>query len=63
MAVVRYGQYCPVAMTAELLCTRWTMLVIRELLCGSGCAPRPTNHGEPITPHVDGLRSSENGKL
>jgi DNA-binding HxlR family transcriptional regulator len=35
MAIVRYGQYCPVAMTAEVLCTRWTMLVIRELLCGS----------------------------
>jgi DNA-binding HxlR family transcriptional regulator len=35
MALVRYGQYCPVAMTAEVLCTRWTMLVIRELLCGS----------------------------
>ncbi len=35
MVMVRYGQYCPVAMTAEVLCTRWTMLVIRELLCGS----------------------------
>ncbi len=35
MPVVRYGQYCPVAMTAEMLCTRWTMLLIRELLCGS----------------------------
>jgi DNA-binding HxlR family transcriptional regulator len=30
-----YGQFCPVAMTAEVLCTRWTALVIRELLCGS----------------------------
>lgn len=30
-----YGQFCPVAMSAEVLCTRWTMLVIRELLAGS----------------------------
>lgn len=30
-----YGQFCPVAMAAEILCSRWTALVIRELLCGS----------------------------
>jgi DNA-binding HxlR family transcriptional regulator len=30
-----YGQFCPVAMAAELLCSRWTILVLRELLCGS----------------------------
>ncbi|MGH7540515.1 MAG: winged helix-turn-helix transcriptional regulator, partial [Gemmatimonadota bacterium] len=30
------GQFCPVAMTAELLTRRWTPLVVRELLCGSG---------------------------
>lgn len=30
-----YHQFCPVAMASELLCTRWTMLVLRELLCGS----------------------------
>lgn len=30
-----YGQYCPLAMSAEFLCTRWTMLVLRELLFGS----------------------------
>jgi DNA-binding HxlR family transcriptional regulator len=30
-----YGQFCPVAMAAEILCTRWTMLVVRELVCGS----------------------------
>lgn len=30
-----YGQYCPLAMSAGLLCNRWTMLVIRELLDGS----------------------------
>lgn len=30
-----YQQFCPVAMTAEILCTRWTVLVIRELVAGS----------------------------
>lgn len=30
-----YGQFCPVSMAAEVLCSRWTMLVVRELLCGS----------------------------
>src|SRR5580700_5250778 len=30
-----YGQFCPVAMAAEIFCTRWTALVMRELLCGS----------------------------
>jgi DNA-binding HxlR family transcriptional regulator len=30
-----YGQFCPLAMAAEFLCTRWTILVLRELLLGS----------------------------
>lgn len=30
-----YGQFCPVALTAEILTKRWTPLVVRELLCGS----------------------------
>ncbi len=30
-----YGQFCPVSMAAEVLCSRWTPLVVRELLCGS----------------------------
>jgi DNA-binding HxlR family transcriptional regulator len=30
-----YKQFCPVAMAAETLCTRWTMLILRELLAGS----------------------------
>ncbi|WP_099864459.1 winged helix-turn-helix transcriptional regulator [Pararhizobium haloflavum] len=29
-----YGQFCPVSMAAEIFCTRWTALVIRELLSG-----------------------------
>ena len=30
-----YGQFCPVAKSMELLDERWTILVVRELLCGS----------------------------
>ena len=30
-----YGQFCPVAMAAEIICSRWTALVLREMLCGS----------------------------
>jgi DNA-binding HxlR family transcriptional regulator len=28
----QYGQYCPVARTAEIIADRWTVLIIRELL-------------------------------
>jgi DNA-binding HxlR family transcriptional regulator len=30
-----YGQFCTVARGAEVLCDRWSPLVVRELLCGS----------------------------
>lgn len=30
-----YRQFCPVAMAAEILCTRWTMVLLRELVAGS----------------------------
>ncbi len=30
-----YGQFCPVAMAAEIVCSKWTALVLRELLSGS----------------------------
>jgi DNA-binding HxlR family transcriptional regulator len=30
-----YGQYCPVAVAAELLADRWTLLIVRELMVGS----------------------------
>jgi DNA-binding HxlR family transcriptional regulator len=30
-----YQQFCPVAMAAEILCTRWTFLIVRELMSGS----------------------------
>lgn len=30
-----YGQFCPVSMASEILCSRWTTLILRELLCGT----------------------------
>ena len=30
-----YKQFCPVAMAAEILCTRWTVVLLRELMAGS----------------------------
>lgn len=30
-----YKQFCPVAMAAEVLCTRWTIVLLRELIAGS----------------------------
>jgi DNA-binding HxlR family transcriptional regulator len=31
----RYGQFCPVAKALEVVGERWSLLVIRELLCGN----------------------------
>lgn len=30
-----YGQFCPVAQALEVIGERWTLLIVRELLCGS----------------------------
>ncbi len=35
MAQGSYKQFCPVAMAAEILCTRWTVVLLRELIAGS----------------------------
>ena len=35
MTVGSYKQFCPVAMAAEVLCTRWTVVLLRELVAGS----------------------------
>ena len=31
----KFGQFCPLAQAAQLLCERWTLLVVRELIAGS----------------------------
>lgn len=30
-----YKQFCPVAMASEILCSRWTLVLLRELLAGT----------------------------
>jgi DNA-binding HxlR family transcriptional regulator len=35
MSDSRYSQFCPVSMAAEIICSRWTLLVLRELVLGS----------------------------
>ena len=30
-----YGQFCPLAQAVQLLCERWTLIVIREFIAGS----------------------------
>ncbi len=30
-----YGQFCPLAQAAQILCERWTILIIREFIAGS----------------------------
>jgi DNA-binding HxlR family transcriptional regulator len=35
MAIGSYQQFCPVAMAAEILCTRWTVILLREMCAGS----------------------------
>ncbi|MFT5400595.1 MAG: DNA-binding HxlR family transcriptional regulator [Planctomycetota bacterium] len=35
MSQAGYKQFCPVAMAAEILCTRWTMVLMRELIAGT----------------------------
>ena len=32
---MRYGQFCSIARALDLLGERWTLLIVRELLCGS----------------------------
>lgn len=35
MSRAGYRQFCPVAMAAEVLCRRWTMVLMRELVAGT----------------------------
>lgn len=35
MAEAGYGQFCPVAMAAEILASRWTIVLLSEMLSGS----------------------------
>src|SRR3981189_3704830 len=35
MTICSYRQFWPVAMAAEILCARWTVVLLRELIAGS----------------------------
>ena len=34
--MARYGQFCPVAKSLEILGDQWTLLIVRDMLCGVG---------------------------
>jgi DNA-binding HxlR family transcriptional regulator len=46
-----YGQFCPVALGAEVLAERWTPLILRELLAGSHRFSEP-QRGLPRIPRA-----------
>lgn len=35
MSQSSYKQFCPVAMASEIICSRWTLIVLRELMTGT----------------------------
>ena len=35
MTQASYKQFCPLAMATEVLCTRWTLVLVREFIAGS----------------------------
>lgn len=54
-----YGQYCPLALAAELLCRRWTVLIISRLIDGCGTF-NEIHQGVPkISPSLLSTRLSE----
>ena len=42
-----YGQFCPLAQATQLLCERWTLIVVRELMAGSSRFGE-LHHGAPL---------------
>ncbi|WP_022729077.1 winged helix-turn-helix transcriptional regulator [Fodinicurvata sediminis] len=46
-----YGQFCPVAKAAEILATRWTPLILRELISGS-TRFNDIHRGVPLMPRA-----------
>jgi DNA-binding HxlR family transcriptional regulator len=44
---VSYGQFCPVAKASEVFATRWTPLIVRELIAGA-CTFNDIHRGVPL---------------
>src|ERR1700759_3424797 len=42
-----YGQFCPVAKASEIFATRWTPLIVRELIVGA-CTFNGIHRGVPL---------------
>ncbi|MEX2542391.1 MAG: helix-turn-helix domain-containing protein [Trueperaceae bacterium] len=43
----KYGQYCPIARSLEVLGNRWTLLIIRDMLFGGACHFNQLSRGLP----------------
>lgn len=42
-----YNQFCPVAMAAEILCSRWTLVLLREIVVGGSTRFNELRRGVP----------------
>jgi DNA-binding HxlR family transcriptional regulator len=51
-----YGQFCPVAKAAEIFATRWTPLILRELMAGAH-GFNDIQRGVPLSGAATGTRS------
>lgn len=56
---MKYGQFCPVAKSAEILGNSWTLLIVRELLLGSSRFSRFQKGMPKISPTVLNTRLKE----
>lgn len=56
---MQYGQFCPVAKSAEILGNTWTLLIVRELLLGSTRFSRLQKGMPRISPTVLNTRLKE----
>jgi DNA-binding HxlR family transcriptional regulator len=52
----RYEQHCPIARAAEVVAESWTLLIVRELLCGNECRVDIAKGLPKIAPSVLGRR-------
>jgi len=64
MTIGSYRQFCPVAMAAEILCTRWTVVLLRELIAGRRGANAPEREYLDMLEHeLDRAEVVESGAI
>jgi len=56
---MKYGQFCPIAKSAEILGNTWTLLIVRELLLGSNRFSKLQKGMPRISPTVLNTRLKE----